>query len=535
MAVTHTPNADGTALRSTSLENWIESIRHAKDAPERVLLDAGAELLVDIVLNVDQTAAQGAAEQLRALLAKWRSHDGDDWQRAIGTARALLTVATVAASRMPSERALSSVGVGTHAHRMLRTLSERALLSGGELAAALGVDLTEVSRTARKLLAEGCVLRSKAAQQALWEITPRGREALRVLDARDAAPLGDELDSEVMPEPSQVVHVLEGEESPFAAWSYALSAEQTVAPEYAPLSRLKVEIFPTRETNIQLSERVIAFSNIAAGSVFTARVHPSQREGTSGRKVPIRQVIDTDVWRSMVAGKHSPVDRSRLLFCGLWAERHATVLERLMMWHSLREFAAGVPEFFIPDPNAGRDDVRSVLSTIFARIGLDPRTVWPASSLPLWDGFAIVPGREGRQGLVLFEAKSEPAELKNRLATPRTEATLKAFNAALNLTARELSKQRQRWHASPYADPVARLTMLRLMRDQNVHAWLYNIYFVDPSGEGAPLPSSRDEWESHISAAQRSLDLDVKHSYAGYVRHDFYMAPSLPLEGSDEE
>lgn len=497
---------DTTDLRRSALDEWIESIGDVADAPDGIIADAGAELLADIVLDGDQAGAQHAVDRFRALLARWRDRDSE-WDRTIGAVHALMAVAAVVAARVPSQRSVTTVGAGTNAHRMLRELAGRSPVSGSTLAKALDVDLSEISRTGRRLLGEGSVTRTKAAQQALWEITPRGEEILELLD---------EVKSQE-------------EKAPHSAANMPIAVAIEQAFDIDILLPTFDTQWRTREWNPATEWKL--FHGSISGRYDRERYSRRIVLATEDLKVTRASLQH---WTDDADRLHESVDRSRLLFYGLWTERFDAVLERLRLWGSLHDFAQGTPDFFVPDPRASAKEVRATFGAMLQQFGVRADAVWPASSLPLWDGYAIVPGKSGEKGLVLFEAKSQPEELEVRLPTPRRDDRRRAFSAAVNMTARAVTEQSRRWHASRYADPVERLTLLRLLRETGVETWINNVYFVDPEGQYGELPPSEDAWTRYLGKAQKALDIGNRHVFASYVRNDFYVAPPVSAVGGED-
>lgn len=569
---------DAVDLRRAALDEWVGSIADAADAPDGIMADAGAELLADIALDSDQAGAEYAVERFRVLLAQWRDREGTEWERTTGAVRALMAVAEVIAARVPSQRAMTTVGAGTNAHQMLRELAGRPRASGRALAEALSVGLSEISRTGRRLLGEGCVTRTKAAQQALWEITPRGQEILELLDDVQAPDetSGSDLATLVAASVAAAASPAVVAASATVARAAARRAKKTdrdlvhfVDPVFASeIHRASETEFafdvdpltpwrPSVGVTIRYQNVVPAFDTgwrtpkwdpAVAWKHFHDDLAEARPQYEPHHQALRRTVLaNTDIdytaihkhvrdWHTGIDRVREPVDRSRLLFYGLWTERFDTMLERLRLWGSLHDFAHGTPDFFVPDPRAHAKDVRATFGAMLQQFGVRADDVWPVASLPLWDGYAIVPGPDGVKGLVLFEAKSQPEELEVRLPAPRRDDRRRAFSAVVNKTARTVTEQSRRWHASRYADPVERLTLLRLLRERGVETWINNVYFVDPEGVYGALPPSEDVWTRHLGKAQRALDIGHEHVLARYVRDDFYVAPPvLAVGGWDDE
>lgn len=513
--------------------------------------DAGAELLADVLLAGDQDGAAYAAQRLRMLLAEWKDRNGNDWDRARGAARALMAMASVVADRLPSPRTLAKLGTGTHAHGMLSLLHAAPRLTGTEVAEQLAVGATQVSRTGKRLLAEGCVTKVKVAQTTLWEITPRGEEVLALLDdlsashapERDAAAVPIEAEEVAMAMPLAVGGVIAGGHE-IAGWS---TVNVPVGPEIT-LEKQESGLFqvvarPVDVTALSEELTVIGVKGVGPGLVGTdavphgpAPLTHSAPDFVDAHMYPLlsghghtRHADVASAWEATAGHKLRPVDRSRLWFLGLWLERFPQVIERLGLWGSLGTFASGAPRFYIPDPQGSPAEVRGTLDTVLEQFDLSLRAVWPAGSPPVWDGYAIVPGPDDRKGLVLFEAKSEFEELRDALPALRNVERRKDLYTAINTTARTVTQEQRRWHATPYADVAARLTMLRLLRDHGVETWLYNVYFVDPTGSHQQLPASAEDWEQQLTLARGSLKIRSEHAYTNYVRDEYFVVPPAAL------
>jgi predicted NBD/HSP70 family sugar kinase len=94
-----------------------------------------------------------------------------------GRLRGLLDVAHWSLRRMPSTLQLKLDG-NTHAARFLRAVARKPGLSNQDLATALRIDETEVSRVGRRLQDSGLVWRRKEWRTNAWDLTPRGEQCL---------------------------------------------------------------------------------------------------------------------------------------------------------------------------------------------------------------------------------------------------------------------------------------------------------------------------------------------------------------------
>src|SRR3954471_7202764 len=126
--------------------------------------------LVDALLEGDHGTLGAALDALRDARAR---ADGD--QEMIGWLDAAIAFAHWGVERVPAD---APVPGGTQAQDFLRLLEVSPWLGSSELRRRLGVDETQVSRSGRRLLESGLVAKRKVGRQALWQLTPRGRQAL---------------------------------------------------------------------------------------------------------------------------------------------------------------------------------------------------------------------------------------------------------------------------------------------------------------------------------------------------------------------
>jgi AcrR family transcriptional regulator/DNA-binding transcriptional ArsR family regulator len=126
--------------------------------------------LVDALLEADDGTLGAALDALRDARAR---ADGD--QEMIGWLDAAIAFAHWGVERVPAD---PPVPGGTQAQDFLRLLEGSPWLASSELRRRLGVDETQVSRSGRRLLESGLVARRKVGRQALWQLTPRGKQAL---------------------------------------------------------------------------------------------------------------------------------------------------------------------------------------------------------------------------------------------------------------------------------------------------------------------------------------------------------------------
>jgi AcrR family transcriptional regulator len=142
--------------------------RIARLGSEPARREAVALGLVDALLERDHDTLSAALDSLRDARA-----DADP--ELVGWLDAALAFAHWGLERTPSQAAVAQ---GTQAHEFLTALDGSSRLGSTELRRLLELDETQVSRTGRRLLESGLVIRRKVGRQAYWELTPRGERAL---------------------------------------------------------------------------------------------------------------------------------------------------------------------------------------------------------------------------------------------------------------------------------------------------------------------------------------------------------------------
>lgn len=134
-----------------------------------------------MALGIVDAIVAGDTAALRETLGELRDARPGDRS---GATAALVSTAQWALERLPSDAESELVAHGTQAWRFLSELRDGSRGSG-ELQRLLGVDDTQVSRTGRRLLDAGLVMRRKLGRRASWELSPLGR---RALESAAAAP-----------------------------------------------------------------------------------------------------------------------------------------------------------------------------------------------------------------------------------------------------------------------------------------------------------------------------------------------------------
>jgi AcrR family transcriptional regulator/DNA-binding MarR family transcriptional regulator len=161
--------------RAQSLTRRIARLDAAPARREAVALG-----LVDSVLEGDDKALAGALDALRDARAR---ADGD--QELVGWLDAAIAFAHWGLERLPSGVAVAQ---GTQAHDFLRVLDDSPQLGSAALRRLLEVDDTQVSRTGRRLLEGGLVVRRKVGREVFWQLSPRGQRALEEAPAAERSP-----------------------------------------------------------------------------------------------------------------------------------------------------------------------------------------------------------------------------------------------------------------------------------------------------------------------------------------------------------
>jgi AcrR family transcriptional regulator len=136
--------------------------------------------LVDALLEGDYETLAAALDALRDARAR---ANGD--QELVGWLDAAIAFAHWGLERVPSPTAVAE---GTQAHDFLGVLDGSPQRGSAELRRLLETDETQVSRTGRRLLESGLVIRRKVGRQVFWQLTPRGQRALEETPAPHRSP-----------------------------------------------------------------------------------------------------------------------------------------------------------------------------------------------------------------------------------------------------------------------------------------------------------------------------------------------------------
>lgn len=241
--------------------------------------------------------------------------------------------------------------------------------------------------------------------------------------------------------------------------------------------------------------------------------------------------LQTEAVRAALEQSGDPAGRSRALFVTLAATRPAVITDRLLVWDSLTR--ATLPErveIRLPGPEKPEEAIQRLTWEVLDSAGIPTgkaRAMWPGPA-PLWDGWAVVRGRRGKDAIVFLEAKSQTQELKTAPLRVGRSHDRSAWAGILGNTAEYLGAE-HRWDAWPdYADAALRLAFVHLLQRVGVPVWWFNLYFVDPKRLMSRLPATRGVWDAHIKDVRAQLSITEGHALSKYIAHE--VAP-VPEEG----
>jgi hypothetical protein len=149
--------------------------------PDEGRFRALAMLVVDAILDGDEYALERAHSGLQALYPQVASL-GSETAEFPGRLLGLIDVIDWGLERTLSLAFLVDVEPGSYGHSFLKALAEETGLGNADLGAILDVSDTEVSRVGRRLVTAGCAVKRRLGRRNYWEITPRGLQALDVLE-----------------------------------------------------------------------------------------------------------------------------------------------------------------------------------------------------------------------------------------------------------------------------------------------------------------------------------------------------------------
>jgi hypothetical protein len=189
--------------RLTEVRDLMDEMKSEYEIPEGCFSSLGM-LITDASLAADEPALRAAHDGLRRLYGK-HVRDGDEYKCAEQRGRLLgmIDVTFWSLRRLPSGLQLNLDPEG-HAARFLTEIAHEPGLSNEQLAKRLEVDVTEISRLGRKLLASGVASKSRQWRYNAWDITPRGTHCLEQAGLIASAPEDPERPTDTKTPPTAV-------------------------------------------------------------------------------------------------------------------------------------------------------------------------------------------------------------------------------------------------------------------------------------------------------------------------------------------
>jgi DNA-binding transcriptional ArsR family regulator len=163
------------ARRDVVLE-WLGKLDPAQDDWEAALAPV-TMTVIDALLAADAATLQELADPLRDALAGLFDDRGHA-REIRGYLLGALAATRWGLRRLP-EPADFEFASDSHAAQMLEALRLSTSLTSSDLSERLGTSSSQLSRVGRTLLARGLVVQRRAGRFAIWELSPRGRQALR--------------------------------------------------------------------------------------------------------------------------------------------------------------------------------------------------------------------------------------------------------------------------------------------------------------------------------------------------------------------
>jgi DNA-binding transcriptional ArsR family regulator len=170
------------SVRRRELERIIAALAPDQGTPSHGTYSALAMLVVDASLEGDESALDGALHALQRTWAKYHGADHITDVELRGRVLAFIDVVRWALERSLPLELLTNLERDTHAHRFLSALAGEPGRSNRSLAGQLAIDDTAVSRLGRRLAEAGLARKRRVGRTNEWTITPRGVEALDVLE-----------------------------------------------------------------------------------------------------------------------------------------------------------------------------------------------------------------------------------------------------------------------------------------------------------------------------------------------------------------
>ncbi|NNN30484.1 ROK family protein [Streptomyces sp. S3(2020)] len=162
--------------RLTEVQSMVDAMKSEKEIPEGRFTALGM-LITDASLAADESALEAAHNGLRWLYGRYVRDGADIRAEQRGRLLGLIDVTYWSLRRLPSGLQLS-LDPSSHAARFLVEIAREPGLNNETLAERLDVDVTEVSRIGRRMLASGVAWRSRQWRHNSWDVTPRGMHYL---------------------------------------------------------------------------------------------------------------------------------------------------------------------------------------------------------------------------------------------------------------------------------------------------------------------------------------------------------------------
>jgi DNA-binding MarR family transcriptional regulator len=174
-----------TRGRASELDRLFAAFEQEAPLEREGLFNAIAMLLVDSTLDGDEPALEFGFDQLQHQYAATLRRAGRTEAQLEERGRwlALIDVAKWGLERTMPLDLLVEFEVSSHAHDFLKAIGERPALTNIALTQHLELDPSQVSRIGSRLELSGMARKRRSGRYNLWEITPRGVQALRILDA----------------------------------------------------------------------------------------------------------------------------------------------------------------------------------------------------------------------------------------------------------------------------------------------------------------------------------------------------------------
>lgn len=218
----------------------------------------------------------------------------------------------------------------------------------------------------------------------------------------------------------------------------------------------------------------------------------------------------------MMPGKHTgrAVKGSRLHLQDLINGEYQINFGQYLMAqsHSLENFTDGVFDWKSPLESQNFREYRD--AEFLNQVGLSHlkenlSSFWPRLG-PCWDALAIVPGKKGRHGIVLVEAKSHVKEVgTSSSACGAKPKSLGLITASIEVVKDALGVNDDSDWLGKYYQYANRLAHLYWLTSQNIPVWMVFLYFTGDSEQKGPLIDS--EWRDHLSIMKTKLGLPDKH------------------------